>query len=748
MKMSGVMGLVLALGVLVRAGLGADPTIVAIDPLEASNRAAMRTAKFESGTFGYALWRRGGIATIEVEVSADFSDATHEIAMEVSNAFKPTPLSLTLTPSSKAPAPGAWALQYNGTSVKAGKKIVQLSVQSPDDAPIGKYALRAIVREKGNTAVKSGMGLPKPVVLLFNPWNKRDAVFLDDEAGITEYISNTNGIFRTEVDNKDRTWRYGQFDPTCLNTLLKVLDAPNGARPDEQMTTAMRSSPALFAQALAAGIGSYVEGNWSLTSFAPSETAPWKWQDSNNLFSKFGPKQVKYARCWVYANMLTSLYRCAGLPARSVSCIQSAHEGNPTNNAIDIFQKKVGNNWVTDTDRTVDRAWGFHAWNEAWMKRTDRPNSDGWQALDGTYGTGPAPVKAIAARSGGNYEVDSFVAAVSLPIRFHRNGQVVEDTTSIGKKILTQKKGAQAEEDIVRSYKPAARNPGGGDPGVVWDVPESAAAGADVVVRAHLSNPGLTAMTIDLTVSGYAECYSQDPRGLAWGPESRQVVVLPGQPDQIETFTIPWGAYASFASGADHLRVDSYAVCDALDKGWPKVTYVVFDPAELSVVRTSAAKITTGGTAWFTVTLRNTASTALTGCTLTLSPLGSLDSGGTPEVVELGSVAQGASVSVSRGYVAAGPGDGALAADVESNETMPWSAQEGVVVSGCPADLSNDGLVDDDDFVLFAEAYDLLTVPPAEPLCDFNGDLVVNDADFGVFAQAYDALICGGETPR
>lgn len=744
MKISGVLGVVLALGVLVRAGLGADPTIIAIDPLEAANRATMKTAKFEAGTFGYALWRRGGIATIEVEVSADFSDTTHEIAMDVSNTFKPTPLSLTLTPSGQAPTPGGWALQYVGTSVKAGKKIVQLSVQSPDDAPIGKYTLRAIVREKGKTAVKSGKELPKPVVLLFNPWNKRDAVYMEDKDGITEYLFNTNGIFRTEVDNKDRTWRYGQFDPTCLNTLLKVLDAPNGARPDEPMTTEMRSSPGLFARAIAAGIGYYVEGDWTLTTFPPGETAPWKWQDSNNLFGKFGPQPVKYARCWVYANMLTSLFRCAGLPARSVSCIQSAHERNPVNGFVDIFQKKVGNNWVTDTDITVDRAWGFHAWNEAWMKRPDRPNSDGWQAVDGTYGTGPAPVKAIAAKTGGDFEVDSFVAAVGTPIRFHRNGKVEKtDTTSIGKKILTQKKGAQAEEDIVRSYKPAARIPGGGDPAVIWEVQESLAAGADVVVRAHMSNPGLTAMTIDLTVSGFAECYSQDPRGLAWGPESRQVLVLPGQPDQIETFTIPWGAYASFAAGSDHLRVDAFAVCDALDQGWPSVTYVVFDVPGVSVTRTSPEKIGTGGTAQFTIAVQNTGLVALTDCMLTLTALGSLDAGAEPEVVLLGSVAPGAMVEISRNLTAVRAGEGGLAAEVSSNEASSWSAQAGVLVSNCVADLDNDGIVEDTDFVIFALSYDLLTVPPADPVCDFSGDGFVDDVDFGMFVGAYDQLLCG-----
>lgn len=68
------------------------------------------------------------------------------------------------------------------------------------------------------------------------------------------------------------------------------------------------------------------------------------------------------------------------------------------------------------------------------------------------------------------------------------------------------------------------------------------------------------------------------------------------------------------------------------------------------------------------------------------------------------------------------------------------------VKSSCPWDLNNDGFVDDDDFVIFSAAYNLLdcndpTMPEGCP-ADFNFDLFVEDADFVGFAAAYDALIC------
>ena len=63
-------------------------------------------------------------------------------------------------------------------------------------------------------------------------------------------------------------------------------------------------------------------------------------------------------------------------------------------------------------------------------------------------------------------------------------------------------------------------------------------------------------------------------------------------------------------------------------------------------------------------------------------------------------------------------------------------------VAGCPADFTLDGFVDDTDFVIFAQAYDQFTVPPANPDCDLNADDFVDDTDFVIFAQAYDLFAC------
>ncbi|MBX3390531.1 MAG: hypothetical protein KF691_13865 [Phycisphaeraceae bacterium] len=64
----------------------------------------------------------------------------------------------------------------------------------------------------------------------------------------------------------------------------------------------------------------------------------------------------------------------------------------------------------------------------------------------------------------------------------------------------------------------------------------------------------------------------------------------------------------------------------------------------------------------------------------------------------------------------------------------------------CSSDLQCDGLVDDADFVLFVEAYNLLLCddPGMSAGCaaDLNRDTVVDDSDFVLFVAAYDQLEC------
>ncbi|MBY0112375.1 MAG: hypothetical protein K2Y21_06105 [Phycisphaerales bacterium] len=80
------------------------------------------------------------------------------------------------------------------------------------------------------------------------------------------------------------------------------------------------------------------------------------------------------------------------------------------------------------------------------------------------------------------------------------------------------------------------------------------------------------------------------------------------------------------------------------------------------------------------------------------------------------------------------------------NGTIDVPANVIPLTAPCPADLNNDGLVDDADFSIFVVAYDILdcadpTMPPSCP-ADLNSDALVDDADFQIFVVAYNAVLC------
>lgn len=81
---------------------------------------------------------------------------------------------------------------------------------------------------------------------------------------------------------------------------------------------------------------------------------------------------------------------------------------------------------------------------------------------------------------------------------------------------------------------------------------------------------------------------------------------------------------------------------------------------------------------------------------------------------------------------------------VLTNACGARTISEPASLSVCFADFSCDGVVDDADFVVFAEAYDVLGCGALPPRCvaDINGDGFVEDADFVHFARAYEMLLC------
>ncbi|MBL8886429.1 MAG: hypothetical protein JNK16_07195 [Phycisphaerales bacterium] len=97
---------------------------------------------------------------------------------------------------------------------------------------------------------------------------------------------------------------------------------------------------------------------------------------------------------------------------------------------------------------------------------------------------------------------------------------------------------------------------------------------------------------------------------------------------------------------------------------------------------------------------------------------------------------------IGAGSVVSAPLISAPASSGENAVLFPITDSAGV----CPGDFNLDGLVDDSDFIVFVQSYNILDCadPAMTPGCpaDFNHDALVDDLDFIVFVAAYNTLVC------
>ncbi|XP_015764527.1 PREDICTED: protein-glutamine gamma-glutamyltransferase 4-like [Acropora digitifera] len=212
--------------------------------------------------------------------------------------------------------------------------------------------------------------------------------------------------------------------------------------------------------------GGVLFGRWTET-YPENCTPPTAWTGSVAILEKFWKKKyyVKYGQCWVFSGLVTTLLRALGLPTRSVTNFESAHDkdGSMT---IDFHFDEEGNP-LRDLN---DSVWNFHVWNESWFKRPDLPDGhDGWQAHDatpqetseGVFRCGPASVNAV--KKGEvylPYDTGFIFAEVNGDRVYWQvddaDGSMIaynKETHSIGKYISTKAPGLDERLNVTGDYK-------------------------------------------------------------------------------------------------------------------------------------------------------------------------------------------------------------------------------------------------------------------------------------------------------
>jgi hypothetical protein len=179
---------------------------------------------------------------------------------------------------------------------------------------------------------------------------------------------------------------------------------------------------------------------------------PYEWKSVIEIMNYrfYTGHPVKYAQCWIFAEVLTAMFRFLGIPARTVY-VKNAHidtgcdggidylditckgekilkkvrihslltdinevyydsetveKGDTENSKITVQNEKIN---LLDLVKRGDRSWNFHVWSECFLDRSDiYPNKLSWNICD------PCPVPEVKTNTYDDYNDKHFFGPCSI----------------------------------------------------------------------------------------------------------------------------------------------------------------------------------------------------------------------------------------------------------------------------------------------------------------------------------------------
>ncbi|XP_016067518.1 PREDICTED: erythrocyte membrane protein band 4.2 isoform X1 [Miniopterus natalensis] len=333
-----------------------------------------------------------------------------------------------------------------------------VSVTTPPDAVIGHYSLLLQVSRRKPRLLGQ-------FTLLFNPWIRKDAVFLENEAQRWEYLLNQNGLIYLGTANciQEEPWDFGQFERDVLDLSLDLLSV------DKQVEE--WGNPVHVARILGSLLHALKEKSVLPTPQTQAD------QEGASVNKRRGSvpvlrqwltgrgRPVYDCQAWVLAAVACTVLRCLGIPARVITTFASA-QGTRGSLLVDEYYTEEG---LQNGEGQRGRIWIFQTSTECWMTRPALPQGyGGWQIL---YPSAPkqggvlkacdlVPVRAVKEGTLGLTpavaDVFTAVNASCVVWKCCEDGTLAltnSNTKYVGNNISTKGVGSDRCEDITQNYK-------------------------------------------------------------------------------------------------------------------------------------------------------------------------------------------------------------------------------------------------------------------------------------------------------
>ncbi|XP_071657493.1 protein-glutamine gamma-glutamyltransferase K [Patagioenas fasciata] len=668
----------------------------------AANRVAHHTAAFAGPLL---VVRRGQPFELRLLLPRPFDPEGDALCVELLLGPAPQVSKGThvLIPLGERSATG-WTAEKAGEEEEGagpGGHALLLNLSAPPDAPIGRYRVSVKTRTReGEFGAPFSAG--NELVLLFNPWCPEDSVFMEPTSDLDEFVLNESGriFYGTEDQIAERAWNYGQFEPGVLEACLFILDRRG-------MPHSARGDPVMVARVVSAMVNSLDDngvlvGNW--TGDYSQGTNPSAWAGSVAILRRFhgSGAPVRYGQCWVFAGVVTTVLRCLGVPTRTVTNYNSAHDTDVSLTTDIYFDENM-----RPLERlNTDSVWNFHVWNDCWMKRPDLPEGyDGWQVVDATpqetssglFCCGPCSVAAV--KNGDvflKYDTPFVFAEVnSDKVYWQRQpgggfAVVHVEGGAIGRRISTLGAGSSARLDVTDQYK----HPEGSDAerravatatahgsrprpqGVPTPSPGGVAmslgagpavAGAELELRVTLRNEGAEPRTLKLRLSLAAVRYT-GVTGTPFRSEQHRRALSPGEATTVP-MAVPYPEYRPHIGDQDALKLTAAASVEETGQVLAKELRVRLHQPELTITLLAPAAV--GQETPVQVVFMNPLPDPLSGATLRMEGAGI----SCPKPARVGPVGAGQTVRLRQPITALRPGPRRLVVTLESPELGPISGE-------------------------------------------------------------------------